>query len=76
MNLIAKNCIYEKIHIYTNNIDDKYSWLQNEFKNDVFIYINEINFDKIDKKYVNLIIFDDLVFSNKKYLNFIVNQEN
>ena len=66
MNLIAKNSIYEKIYIYTNNLDDKYSWLKNEFKNDVFIYINEINFDKIDKKYINLIIFDDLVFSNKK----------
>ena len=70
MNLIAKNCIYEKIHIYTNNIDDKYSWLQNKFKNDVFIYLNEINFDNIDKKYVNLIIFDDLVFSNKKVSEF------
>ena len=76
MNLIAQNSIYEKNYIYTNNLDDKYSWLKNEFKDDVFIYINEINFDKIDKNYVNLIIFDDLVFSNKKYPNFIVNQEN
>ena len=66
MNLIAKNCIYEKIYIHSNNLDDKYSWSKNRFKNDVFIYINEINFDKIDKRYVNLIIFDDLVFSNKK----------
>ena len=65
MNLIAKNSIYEKIYIYSNNLDDKYSWLQNEFKNDVFIYINKMNFDKIDKKYINLVIFDDLVFSNK-----------
>ena len=69
MNLIAKNSIYEKIYIYTNNIDDKYNWLQNKFKND-FIYINEINFDNIDKNYVNLIIFDDLVFSNKKISEF------
>ena len=75
MNLIEKNCIYEKIHIYTNNIDDKHDWLKNKFKNDVFIYINEIDFDKIDKNCVNLIIFDDLVFSNKKYLSSIVNQE-
>ena len=66
MNLIAKNSIYEKIYIYTNNLDDKYSWLKDKFKNDVFIYINEINFDKIDKRYVNLIIMDDLIFSNKK----------
>ena len=70
INLIAKNCIYEKIYIYTNNIDDKYSWLKNKFKNDVFIYINEINFDKIDKRYVNLIIMDDLIFSNKKISEF------
>ena len=70
MNLIAKNCIYEKIIIYSNNIYDKYSWLKNKFKNDVFIYLHEINFDKIDKRYVNLIIFDDLVFSNKKVSEF------
>ena len=33
----------------TNKIDDKYNWLQNKFKNDVFIYLDEIDFDKIDK---------------------------
>ena len=44
--------------------------VKNKFKNDVFIYINEINFDKIDKEYINLIIFDDLVFSNKKISEF------
>ena len=70
MNLIAQNSIYEKIYIYTNNLDDKYQWLKNKFKDDVFIYINEINFDKINKDYVNLIIFDDLVFSNKKISEF------
>ena len=70
MNLITQNSIYEKIYIYTYNLDDRYQWLKNKFKDDVFIYINEINFDKINKEYVNLIIFDDLVFSNKKYLNF------
>ena len=48
-NLIAQNSIYEKIFIYTNNLDDKYSWLKNEFKNDVYIFISEINFDKISK---------------------------
>ena len=76
MNLIAQNSIYQKIYIYTNNLDEKYKWLKNKFKNDVFIYINEINFDRMKKNYVNLIIFDGLVFSNKKYLNFIVVQEN
>ena len=76
MNLTAQNSIYENIYIYTNNLDDKYSWLKNRFKNDVFIFINEINFDKINREYINLIIFDNLVFSNKKYLNFIAFQEN
>ena len=67
MNLIAQNCIYDKIHIFTNNSnDDKYVWLKNEFKNDVYIYINEVNFDKIDKNKINLVVFDDLVFSDKK----------
>ena len=66
MNLIAQNSIYEKINIHTNNLDAKYRWLKNKFKDDVFTYINEINFDKINKEYINLIIFDDLVFSNKK----------
>ena len=49
MNLIAQNSIYEKIYIYTNNLDEKYKWLKDKFKNDVFVYINEINFDEIDK---------------------------
>ena len=31
MNLIAQNSICEKINIYTNNLDDKYSWLKNKF---------------------------------------------
>ena len=70
MNLIALNSIYEKIYIYTNNLDDKYKWLKNRFKDDVFIYINEINFDKINKECINLIIFDDLVFPNKKISEF------
>ena len=70
MNLIAQNCIYEKIYIFTNNLDDKYMWLKNKFKKDVYIYINDINFSDIDKKYINLIVFDDLVFSNKKISTF------
>ena len=70
MNLIAQNCIYEKIYIYTNNMDDKYTWLKNKFKRDVHIFINEINFSDIDKKYINLVVFDDLVFSNKKISTF------
>ena len=55
-NLIAQNSIYEKIYIYTNNVDDKYLWLKNKFKNDVHIFINEINFDKISKNEINLVV--------------------
>ena len=69
-NLIGQNSIYEKIYIYTNNVDDKYIWLKNKFKDDVFIYINEINFDKINKEYINLIIIDDLLFSSKNIFEF------
>ena len=69
-NLIAQNSIYEKIYIHTNNLDEKYKWLKDKFKNDVFVFINEINLDKINKEYINLIIFDDLVFSNKKISEF------
>ena len=69
-NLITQNSIYENIFIYTSNIDDKYSWLKSKFKNDAHIFINEINFDKISKDNINLVIFDDLVFSNKKISEF------
>ena len=70
-NLIAQNSIYESIYIYTNNIDDKYQWLKNKFKKDVHIFINEINFDNIDKNKINLCVFDDLVFfSDKKISSF------
>ena len=71
MNLVVQNCIYDKIHIFTNNSnDDKYIWLKNKFKNDVCIYINDVNFDKIDKNKINLVVFDDLVFSDKKISTF------
>ena len=70
LNLIAQNSIYEKIYIYTNNVDDKCLWLKNKFKNDVHIFINEINFDKISKDKINLVVFDDLVFSNEKISKF------
>ena len=71
LNLIAQNCIYEKVRIFTNNSnDDKYIWLKEKSKNDAYIYINEVNFDEIDKNKINLVIFDDLVFSNKKISTF------
>ena len=69
-NLIAQNSIYEKIHVYANNLDDKYSWLKNKFKNDVHIFIDEINFDKISEDKINLVVFDDLAFSNTKISDF------
>ena len=39
-------------------------------KNDVHIFINELNFDKISKDKINLVVFDDLVFSSKKISEF------
>ena len=73
LNLIVQNCIYEKVHIFTNNSnDDKYIWFKEKFKNGVYIYINEVNFDKIDKNKINLVIFDDLVFSDKKISTFFI----
>ena len=57
-------------------MDDKYTWLKNKFKRDVHIFINEINFSDIDKKYINLVLFDDLVFSNKKISTFLLKVEN
>ena len=51
-------------------MDDKYTSLKNKFKRDVHIFINEIKFSDIDKKYINLVVFDDLVFSNKKISTF------
>ena len=44
--------------------------MKNKFKNDVHNFINEINFDKISKDKINLVVFDDLVFSNKKISEF------
>ena len=44
--------------------------VKNKFKNDVYIFINEINFDKISKDKINLVVFDDLVFSNKEISEF------
>ena len=44
--------------------------MKNEFKNDVHIFINEINFDKISKDKINLVVFDDLVFSDTKISEF------
>ena len=38
MNLIAQNSIYEKIYIYTNNLDEKYKWLKDKFKNCLYLY--------------------------------------
>ena len=32
MNLIAQNSIYQKMYIYTNNLDEKYKWLKINLK--------------------------------------------
>ena len=41
-NQIAQNSIYEEIYIYIYNLDDKYSWSKNKFKNYVHIFINKL----------------------------------
>ena len=75
LNILNLNPVWEK-NIYTNNIDNKYQFLLDKFPKDVKLYLNEIHFSEINDKYQNLCIFDDLVFSNKKYQHFLLNVEN
>ena len=76
LNILNINPVWDKIYIYTNNTDNKYQFLLDKFPKDIILYLNEISFSKIDDKYQNLCIFDDLVFSNKKYPHFLHNVEN
>ena len=76
MNILHSNPVWDKIYIYTNNIDNKYQFLLDKFPKDVKLYLNEIDFSKINDKFQNLCIFDDLLFSNKKYPHFLHNVEN
>ena len=61
LNILHLNPIWDKIHIYTNNIDNKYQFLLNKFPKDIKLYLNKIDFSEINEKYQNLCIFDDLV---------------
>ena len=70
LNILHLNPVWDKIFIYTNNIDNKYQFLLDKFPKDVILYLNEIDFSEINDKYQNLCIFDDLVFSNKKISTF------
>ena len=70
LNILHLNPVWDKIYIYTNNVDNKYQFLLDKFPKDVKLYLNEIDFSEIDDKYQNLCIFDDLVFSNKKISTF------
>ena len=70
LNILHLNPIWDKIYIYTNNIDDKYQFLLDRFPKHIKLYLNKIDFSEINEKYQNLSIFDDLVFSNKKYQHF------
>ena len=72
LNILHLNPIWDKIYIYTNNIDNKYQFLLDKFPRDVKLYLNEIDFSEINDKFQNLCIFDDLVFSNKKYQLFLL----
>ena len=77
LNILHLNPVWDKIYIYTNNVDNKYQFLLDKFPNDVKLYLNEIDFSEINDKYQNLCIFDDLgIFSNKKIsVHFLLNQE-
>ena len=70
LNILHLNPVWDKIYIYTNNVDDKYQFLLDKFPKNVKLYLNEIDFSEINDKYQNLCIFDDLVFSNKKMSTF------
>ena len=76
MNILHLNTVWDKIYIYTNNIDNKYQFLLDKFPKDLKLYLNEIDFSDINDKYQNLCIFHDLVFSNKKYQRFLLNVGN
>ena len=70
LNILNLNSVWDKIFIYSNNVDNKYQFLLDKFPNDVKLYLNEIDFSDINSKYQNLVVFDDLVFSNKKISTF------
>ena len=70
LNILHLNPVWDKIYIYTNNIDNKYQFLLYKFPKDVKLYLNKIDFSEINSKYQNMSIFDDLVFSNKKISTF------
>ena len=72
LNILHLNPVWDKIYIFTNNIDNKYQF---SFPKDVKLYLNKIDFSEINSKYQNSCIFDDLVFSNIKYQPFLLNQE-
>ena len=76
LNILHFNPVWDKIYIYTNNIDNKYRFLLDKFPKHVKLYLNEIDFSEINDKYQNLCISDDLVFCNKKYQHFLLNVEN
>ena len=75
MNILHLSLVWDKIYICTNNIDNKYQFLIDKFPKDVKSYLNEIDFTKINNEHQNLCIFDDLVFSNKKYQHFLLKVE-
>ena len=76
LNILHLNPVWDKIYIYTNNIDNKYQFLLDKFPKDVKLYLNEIDFSEINDKYQNLCIFDDLVLVIKKFQHFLLNVEN
>ena len=75
LNILYLNPVWDKIYIYTNNIDNKYQFLLDKFPKDVKLYLNEIDFSEINSKYQNLCILMIWFFQIKKYQHFSHNVE-
>ena len=48
LNILHLNPVWDKIYIYTNNIDNKYQFLFDKFPKNVKLYLNEIDFSEIN----------------------------
>ena len=47
-NILHLNPVWDKIYIYTNNINNKCQFLIDKFPKDVKLYLNEIDFSEIN----------------------------
>ena len=66
LNILHLNPVWDKIYIYTNNVDNKYQFLLDKFPKDVKLYLNKIDFSEINDKYQNYVFLTILFFLIKK----------